>query len=151
YSGRWSAYLLTSTCASKPVLASPLSMTWAGTGAWTSVSHWRHAHLPRMWRSTCATPGMKSNFSATSSPMRAIWHPIVSRQFENEALRTGFGCFSRLRHIDATACLLTNHLTRHGDPVLRSHNISDVRVFQTTQIVHAVAPVLRYPVMQHVG
>lgn len=36
------------TCASRPVVGIPLSITWAGTGTCTSVSHWAQAHLPRM-------------------------------------------------------------------------------------------------------
>jgi len=37
YSGKWSAYLATSTWANSAAVGMPLSMIWAGTGAWVSV------------------------------------------------------------------------------------------------------------------
>lgn len=58
YSGRGSENLATITCASSPAVGMPLSITWAGTGAWVSVSHWRQAHLPRTCSSTVNTPGV---------------------------------------------------------------------------------------------
>src|SRR5690625_628613 len=58
YSGRWSAYFATKTWASSRWLASPLSITWAGIGDWVSVSHSLQTHLPRIWRSTWALPGI---------------------------------------------------------------------------------------------
>jgi hypothetical protein len=57
YSGRWSAYLATRTCASSPVVGMPLSMMWGASGAYVIVSHLAQAHLPRMWRCTVNTPG----------------------------------------------------------------------------------------------
>ena len=58
YSGRWSAYLATSTWASNPAVGIPLSMTCAGTGACVKVWQRAQAHLPRTWRSTVNTPGV---------------------------------------------------------------------------------------------
>ena len=57
FRGKWSAYLATSTCASRPAVGMPLSITCASTGACVMVSHSLQAHLPRMWRSTVKTPG----------------------------------------------------------------------------------------------
>lgn len=39
YSGKWSANFATITWAKRPAVGMPLSITWAGTGAWISVSH----------------------------------------------------------------------------------------------------------------
>ncbi len=36
----------------------PLSITWAGTGAWIRVSQSWQTHLPRTWRSTLKVPGV---------------------------------------------------------------------------------------------
>ena len=48
YSGKWSAYLATNTWASRPAVAIPLSMIWAGTGAWVKVWHLAQASLSRV-------------------------------------------------------------------------------------------------------
>jgi hypothetical protein len=55
---RHSKYFAISTCASRPAVGIPLSMTCGGTGAWSNRSQERQTHLPRMCRSTSNTPGV---------------------------------------------------------------------------------------------
>jgi hypothetical protein len=53
----------------------PLSITFGGTGACTSVSHCEHTHLPRTWRSTVKTPGLVVLLLRDASPMRLSAQP----------------------------------------------------------------------------
>jgi len=71
-SGRWSAYLLTTTWARSPGPGRPFSIGWGGAGAVTTPSsQLRQAQLPRTVWSTKNEAGTYSSCSLTSSPMRA--------------------------------------------------------------------------------
>ena len=69
-SGRWSAYLLTSTWASRPGPGRPRSLGREGSGAWKNRSLQAQVRRGRMMRFTMKRPGTYSSSSVTSSPIR---------------------------------------------------------------------------------
>ena len=64
-------------------------MICAGSGAWLKVWHLAQAHLLRMQRSTVKSPGVRSDFSPTSLPMRVkVQRQLVRNHGANSSLVT---------------------------------------------------------------
>ena len=71
YNGRWSAYLLTNTCASVASVGRPPGIRCAAAGAWVTPSvQPRQAYFGRMVTMTRSCAGTMSRRSVRSSPIR---------------------------------------------------------------------------------
>ena len=79
YSGRWSAYLLTSTWARRPGPGRPRSIGRDGSAACVKASQPEHAKRGRTIRFTMNRPGTYSSSSVTSSPRRRSRPPHLAQ------------------------------------------------------------------------
>lgn len=78
YSGRWSAYLSITTCASKPGPAIAFSSGLAGNSSINTPSPPALAYLIRLYCFTYNSPGWYSNTSVISSPI--FLQPFMSAE-----------------------------------------------------------------------